>query len=79
MPNETSLEQQRQRVRQWMHAGRELELQKQTDLRNLSESDSVRDADMLLDLALQSYRDPARQTYSGLVEQQRLFQKLRPS
>ena len=79
MPNETSLEQQRQRVRQWIIAGRELELQKQTDLRNLSESDSVHDADMLLDLALQSYRDPARQTYSGLVEQQRLFQKLRPS
>ena len=79
MANEPSHEQQRQRVRQWIIAGGELELQKQTELRNLSESDSVRDADLLLDLALQSYRDPARHTYSGLVEQQRLFQKLRPS
>ena len=73
----TDPEQQKRWLAQWRFAEVELLRQKQVDLQALSANQALADADLLLALAPESYRDPKLETYSGLVEQQRIFHRLK--
>lgn len=70
-----NLEEQRLWMGQWQDAASALQQQKVKDLRNLSDSEACRAVESLLSLAGQIYTDPKRWQTSGLVEQQRWFQK----
>ena len=71
-------EQQKLWLKQWRFAEVELLKQKQLDLQCLSANQALADSDLLLSLAPESYRDPNFEIYSGLVEQQRVFHRLKP-
>lgn len=71
-----NLEEQRLWLGQWQDAAAALQQQKANDLRSLSASEARQAAGTLLSLAGQIYHDPKRWRTSGLVEQQRWFQKL---
>jgi hypothetical protein len=43
----------------------------------LTSKQAFKDADMLLQLAPSAWRNPKLETYSGLVEQQRIFNRRR--
>jgi len=70
-------EQQQQWMAQWRWAAVELERVKRAELARLTDEQALRAADDLLALARTAYIDPHRRSYSGLIEQQRLFQKQR--
>lgn len=72
-------EEQKQWLEQWRFAEKALWEQKRQELQNLTEQQALADSDMLLEMALSAWRDPKMETYSGLVEQQRLFHKLTPN
>jgi hypothetical protein len=69
-------EQLRQWVAQWRVAGAELKKQKRAELRALSDSQAIADADMLLNMVPGTWMPKLRETSSGLVEQQRIFSRL---
>ena len=69
------LEEQRIWLGQWQDAAIALEQQKAKDLRSLHDSEARQATASLLSLAGQIYHDPKRWQTSGLVEQQRWFQK----
>jgi hypothetical protein len=73
----TTPEEQKQWMAQWRSAEVALYEQKFLELQALTEAEALCISNMLLQFALGSYRNPERETYSGLVEQQRLFRKLR--
>lgn len=64
-------------MKQWMAQWRSAEValyeQKFLELQAMTEEQALRISNMLLQFALGSYRSPERETYSGLVEQQRIF------
>lgn len=70
-------QQQKLWLKQWRFAEAELLEQKQIELQALSENQALADSDLLLMLAPESYRDPILETWSGLVEQQRIFHRLK--
>lgn len=70
-------EQQQQWMSQWRRAAIELERVKREELAQMTDTEALRATNELLDLALTAYKDPHFRTYSGLVEQQKLFRKLR--
>ena len=61
-------------LRQWKYAEKELAEQKRKDLRKLSSEQALAMSEILLSAA-GDYRDSERIEHSGLVEQQRVFQK----
>lgn len=69
-------------VKQWAvqyrAAAVELLGQKRRELQALSDDEAARRADLLIESAQGSWVDPRRQTWSGLVDQQRIFRKLWP-
>ncbi len=64
-------------LRQWRAAGDALRVQRAAALRAMTDAEARDASAALLALAAGSYRDPARETHSGLVEQQRLFHQAR--
>ena len=58
---------------QWRSAEVALYEQKFLELQAMTEEEALRISNMLLWFALEGYRNPAREAYSGLVEQQRIF------
>ena len=62
-------------VQQWSEAAQALEEQRRNELRALSPEDALAASDALLALTTPKEVAAARRTYSGLVEQQRLFQR----
>jgi uncharacterized protein involved in type VI secretion and phage assembly len=67
-------------VETWRHAGPELERLKRAELRALSEEDAFDQAEVLAESVTDVvWIDSGRSKASGLVEQQRLFRKLRSS
>ncbi|MDQ3624453.1 MAG: hypothetical protein M3463_18510 [Verrucomicrobiota bacterium] len=75
----TTPEEQAHWMRQWRQAAVALEAEKAQSLRALTEEQSARHFDAL-DLPSQlAWRDPRRRDGQGLVEQQRLFQRLERS
>lgn len=72
---EPTLEQQRHWVKQYKAAAIALAEQHRRELRALTDEEALRQSDALLSLPA-TWR--ARADWSGLVEQQTLFQKLRP-
>ena len=71
--NTSTPEQQRQWMAQWRHAAVELELQRGRELIEMTDAEALRLSDILLSMPVER---PERDN-SGLVEQQRWFQKLR--
>jgi predicted ABC-type transport system involved in lysophospholipase L1 biosynthesis ATPase subunit len=69
----TTPEEQKQWMAQWRSAEVALYEQKFLELQAMTEEEAVRISNMLLQFALGSYRNPARETYSGLIVQQRIF------
>ena len=66
-------------VETWKFAGPELERIKKEELRAMTEEEGTRRALLVMDsLVVGVWRNPARRNSSGLIEQQRLFAKLRP-
>jgi hypothetical protein len=65
-------EEAREYVNRWKQAGPALEKARREELKNLTDQDVRNQLDSLLDLAKGSVNRPT----SGLVEQQRIFQKL---
>lgn len=63
-------------IRQWLAAGPALEAQRARELRALTDEQACAAADALLEIGASLPLDEARRTWSGLVEQQRLFQLL---
>jgi len=68
-------EQQLRWVEQYKAAARELEAQRRRELRALTEDEALRQSEILLSIPA-SWR--ARPDWSGLVEQQALFRRMRP-
>lgn len=66
-------------VDRWRRAGPALEQQRRRELRDMTDKEARAAIDAALSLALSSYIPPKRQRYSGLVEQQALFRRLRRS
>lgn len=72
----TTPEEQRQWMEQWRRAEAGLWEQKIADLRTMSESNAAADFDDL-DMEIEAiYCSPERLNGQGLIEQQRLFQKM---
>jgi len=69
---------QRRWVQQWSEAAQALEEQRRSELRALSPDAALAASDALLSLAAPRELAAGRRTHSGLVEQQRLFQRRRP-
>jgi hypothetical protein len=69
----TTPEEQKQWMAQWRAAEVALYEQKFLELQAMTEAEALRISNMLLWFALESYRNPDREAYSGLVEQQRIF------
>ncbi len=67
----------RQWLDQWRNAARELARVHDEELRALSASAALSASDALLDLARPPSPGDARWTHSGLIEQQRLFMRVR--
>ncbi|MGH9114979.1 MAG: hypothetical protein ACRDWW_04030 [Acidimicrobiales bacterium] len=61
-------------VRQWAHAAPALEAVRRAELRDMSDEEALRAVSDLLDLLTFAHLEAAT---SGLVEQQRLFSRLR--
>jgi len=61
----------------WREAGPALEEVKRQELRAMSAERALWVADAVLDMASHGWWNPARETRSGLVEQQDLFERLR--
>jgi hypothetical protein len=70
------LKEQRLWMGQWRDAATALRQQKEMDLRNLSDAEARCATESLLSLAGKIRYDPKRWQTSGLVEQQRWFQKM---
>ena len=68
-------EQQQQWMSQWRLAAVRLVQIKRDELAQMSDAEALRASDDLLSLAPYAYKDPRYRTYSGLIEQQRLFMK----
>lgn len=63
-------------VENWKRVGPELERIKREELRALSDEDAYQNAVALMScLEADFWEDPRRSQWSGLVEQQRLFQR----
>ena len=61
-------------VENWKRVGPELERIKKEELRAMTEEEGTRRALLVMDAALPGdWKDPRRATYSGLIEQQRIF------
>jgi hypothetical protein len=77
MPAKLTPEQQKQQLKNWVVQWRSAEValyeQKFLELQAMTEEEALRASNMLLWFAQNSYRNPQRQTHSGLVEQQRIF------
>ena len=61
----------------WREAGPELEVIKGRELRAMTPEQALEAADAVLDMASRGWWNPAREAWSGLVEQQALFERLR--
>jgi hypothetical protein len=72
------LEAQKAWARTWQTTGEALEKIRRTELRALTEAKALAAADNLLSLGAGIALSPGRRGTSGLVEQQRLFSRLRP-
>lgn len=70
-------EQARRYVQQWDETGRLLEQQRWHELSSLSQQRALEAADALIAAALRVPLPASRRTSSGLVDQQRLFQRKR--
>jgi hypothetical protein len=70
-------EAQREWLSQWETAGPALAEQRRKELRELSESQALAASEALLSLVTLTTLDPARRTYSGLVDQQALLHRRR--
>lgn len=70
-------EQYQQWMQQWRHASVALEQVKREELARMTEAEALEAANDLLELSAQSYHDPRYETYSGLIEQQRILHKRR--
>jgi len=68
---------QREYVRNWTETGRLLERVRWDELRALDPQSALRATDALLDAAVRVPLPPARRTWSGLVELQRLLHRRR--
>jgi hypothetical protein len=68
---------QKQLIRQWRKTGRVLKEIRVAELAAMREEESRQVALDILNLASALSDDPRRDRYSGLVEMQRLFSKLR--
>jgi len=68
---------QKQLIRQWRETGRVLKEIRLAELAAMQEEESRQVALDILNLASALSDDPRRDRYSGLVEMQRLFSKLR--
>jgi hypothetical protein len=66
---------QRQWLEQWKQAGKALEEQRRTELRSLTAERALAASEALLALAAPARLSAKRRSYSGLVEQQRLFHR----
>ena len=64
-------------VDNWREAGPELEEIKRRELRAMTPEWALFAADAVLDMASHGWWNPARESWSGLVEQQALFERLR--
>jgi hypothetical protein len=73
MSREMTPEQMKQWMAQWRSAEVALYEQKFMELQALTDEEAAHASDMLLWFALDAYRNPERETHSGLVEQQRAF------
>jgi hypothetical protein len=62
---------------QWRKAAAALEVQRATELREMTEEQASAAAEALLDLAGSAPLNPIRETHSGLVELQSYLKKLR--
>ena len=69
----TTPEEMKQWMAQWRSAEVALYEQKFLELQAMTEEEALRISNMLLWFALEGYRNPAREAYSGLVDQQRIF------
>jgi hypothetical protein len=63
-------------LQQWEAARPALEEQHTRELREMTDEQAQAAADALLEIGASLPLDPARRTYSGLVEQQILFHRL---
>jgi hypothetical protein len=70
-------EDQRRWARQWSEAGQALEEQRRSELRALTPARALAASEALLALASPAALSASRRLHSGLVEQQRLFLKLK--
>ena len=64
-------------VDNWREAGPVLEAIKCRELRAMTPERALLAADAVLDMASHGWWNPAREAWSGLVEQQALFARLR--
>jgi hypothetical protein len=69
----TTPEEKQQWMAQWRAAETALLEQKLQELMAMTDADALRISNMLLQLADGQFRSVERETYSGLVEQQRIF------
>ncbi len=72
------LETQKAWARTWQETGRALEAIRRSELRALTPERALRATDDLLGLGAEMTLSAERRRTSGLVEQQRLFVRLRP-
>ncbi len=77
MASEMTPEQQREWMQQWRRAAVALEQVKRDELARMTDAEALAAADDLLALSEHAYRDPRYETYSGLIEQQRIFHQRR--
>jgi hypothetical protein len=63
-------------MRQWRSAGPALEEQRARELRALTDEQAIAAADALLEIGAALPLPESRRAWSGLVEMQRLFQRL---
>lgn len=71
-------EQQKQWMQQWRYAAVRLAEIKREELARMTDEEALQASKDLLAIAQYAYKDPRYRTYSGLIEQQRLFRKLNP-
>jgi hypothetical protein len=72
------IETQRAWARTWQATGKALEAIRRSELRALTPEKALRATDNLLSLGAEMTLSAERRRTSGLVEQQRLFARLRP-
>lgn len=63
-------------IRQWLSAGPALQERRARELRALTDERAVAAADALLDIGAALPLPESRRAWSGMVEMQRLFQRL---